>query len=304
VSIFDVDYIGTVWRLLVPPDKRLPKWLAWGSAIMSGKQWFHDAIFKTYASGDVVDAPFKPVSYTYHTGDRVIYPIQSYTAGYTGANAYHGDNAVYEAVSIYPDGTNNTGFSGNQPSGNNVVPSVVPSYVTTPAQALSWLSQYYWVRVSPNFIGVYERASYSCQKIIFEFALNRWFQTTFRQPNGTPEAYTLNPSGTSDIYIKTNSNINRQFFWSQTTNISFFAPATNISDPTIELSNYFSPGYSFEKAYDFSIYIPVNVYNALVSSSIETFVIAGNNSTLRDGVVCAFADQLNQAGSIYNIITY
>ncbi len=53
MSIFDVDYSNTLWRLLVPPDKRLPKWLKWGMAVMTGKQWKHDAFFTGYKTGAV-----------------------------------------------------------------------------------------------------------------------------------------------------------------------------------------------------------------------------------------------------------
>ena len=48
MSIFDIDYINIVWNLLVPPDKRLPKWLAWGNAVMHGKQWKGSAFFDGY----------------------------------------------------------------------------------------------------------------------------------------------------------------------------------------------------------------------------------------------------------------
>lgn len=184
--------------------------------------------------------------------------------------------------------------------GNNVVPGVPPAWVTDSTTALKWLSTgnaanpFYWVKVTGNFIGAHERASYSAQKLIFEYALNRWFDTTFRQP----------VAGVSDIYIGINSNTNRQFFFGQYASNSFFGPATNFTQGSVPLSNFFSPGNSFLLQYDFSIHVSIAVYNALINPSVEATVAAGHNSTLRDGVVRAFANLLNPAGSFYNIITY
>jgi len=346
MSIFDVNYIDVVWGLLVPPDKRLPKWLSWGATVMKGKQWLHDSIFTTYAGGDLSDMAYNPTA-TYISGQRVIYYIQSNSSGYTGPNAYYGNNGVYEAISINPDGTNNAGFSGISPTGGNIVPDTIPSGIINTTQALAWLygasvnypawvPQRYiagqivtytdgnaylcilnttsaqdpadiahwtlfgkpgciWVKVTPNFLGANERASYSAQKLIFEYALNRWFKTTFRQP----------VVGLSDIYININSNTANQFFWGQPppdgTINSFFAPITNISDKTLPLSKYFTPGNSFLLYNDFSIYVPIAYYNALDS---EAPVLVGSNTEKRDAIVRAFADLLNPAGSFYNIITY
>jgi hypothetical protein len=293
MSIFDVDYINVVWQLLVPPDKRLPKWLAWGASVMQGKQWWHNAVFTTYAGGDSVDLAYNP-TIAYTTGQRVIYYVQSDSSAYTGANAYYGDNAVYEA--IYPVS------AGTAPTGNNVVPDVPPAWVINSTSALTWLNTgnggnpFYWIKVSDNFIGANERVSYSAQKLIFEYALNRWFNTTFRQP----------VIGTSDIYINRNSSTTNQFFWGQPppagTINSFFGPSTNTTVSTsIPLSKFFTPGNSFLLLNDFSINIPIAVYNALYN---ETPVTAGSNTANRDAVVSNFANLLNPAGSSYNIITY
>ncbi len=290
--IFDIDYINIVWQLLVPPDKRQPKQLEWGAALMEGKQWKHNALFTTYMGGDGVDLAYNPTA-SYTAGQRVIYYIQSYSATYTGGNAYYGDNGVYECLSAC------TGLT-QAPKGSNVVPDVPPAWVVDSATALTWLttgnagSPFYWVKVTDNFIGANERASYSPQKLMFEYALNRWFDTTFRQPS----------VGTSDIFIGINSNTNTQFFFGQTATNFFFGPATNFTKGPIPLSTFFTPGNSFLLQYDYSIHLPIAVYNALINPLIEGTVAAGHNSPLRDGVVSAFANILNPAGSFYNIITY
>jgi hypothetical protein len=213
----------------------------------------------------------------------VIYLLQA-------GGSYYGDNGVYEAISINADGTNNAGFSGKAPAGNNIVPANPPaSALANTAAALEWLSQYYWIQVQPNFIGANERASYSCQKTIYEYALNKWFNTTFRQPGSSP----------SDIYISNNNLVPGQFFFAPSTPArqgSFFEQATDLSGGT-----FFSQGSSSTPQYDFSINIPVAAYNALDD---EMAVAAGSNTTDRDAIVSAFANLLNPAGATYNIITY
>ena len=287
MSVFDVDYIRTVWRLLIPPDKRLPKWLAWGAAVLSGKQWKHKMLFTGYMNGVEHFSPM-PLDWRhgffYAPGSYVIYRIK-----YDGG--YYGDNAVYMALAEVPVGT--------PPIGSNLVPDVPPAWVVDGATALQWLQTgnqthpYYWVKVQDNFVGANERASYSCEKLIFEYALNRWFKTMFRQPNGIPEDPFGNPSGTSDIYISVNSNTANQFFWGQTRSDYYFAPAVNFSDHTIPISTYFSPGNSFQLLSDYTIYMPLAVYNQLSP-------LSGN----RDDVVRAFVDLINPAGSKYDIATY
>lgn len=357
MSIFDVDYINVVWKFLVPPDKRLPNWLAWGASVMQGKQWKADTFFDGYMSGaqyldpslfPSADAYSPPASY--NSGSRIIYLVQA------GA-AYFGDNAVYEALHINADGSIN--FSGMPtgiaPIGNNIAPSVMPATIINTTEAIAWLYSYsvnypvwqsqnyiagqivtysdgnayicilattssqspadatywqfygspgcLWVKVTGNFIGANERASYSCQKTIYEYALNKWFNTTFRQP-----LTVLTSDSGSDIYITNNTLVTNDFyFFPLTAGGNYFLSATNINNKTMPLSKYFFPSNIFTQQFDFSIYIPVTVYNNLISTSVEAAVSIGPvvpHLTLRDGVVRAFADLLCPAGAIYNIITY
>lgn len=52
-----------------------------------------------------------------------------------------------------------------------------------------------WSLVQPNFLGIKERIKYNGNKLTLEYALNKEFGTTFRQPNDP-----VNPTP-SDIYI-------------------------------------------------------------------------------------------------------
>lgn len=229
-------------------------------------------------------AAYNPTA-TYTTGQRVIYYIQSYTSGYTGTHAYYGDNAVYEAVSINPDGSNNAGFSGKAPVGNYVVPQTPPALaLANTTAALSWLSGFYWVQVYPDFVGANYRATFAPQKLMYEYALNLWFNTTFRQPS----------AGTSDIYITPLASALIQFYFYPNTFKSYFLPATeSLTDLVPVTSDFFFPSNNTALQNNFTIYIPVAVYNAL-----------SNNAGLREGVVRAFADRLCPAGAYYNVATY
>lgn len=353
MSIFDVDYINVVWKLLVPPDKRLPKWLAWGKAVMKGKQWKGYTFFKGYMLGAQYLEPslspaanaYNPAT-AYNSGNRIIYLVQA-------GGAYYGDNAVYEALHINADGSIDISAMppGVAPVGNNIAPSAAPATIINSTEAINWLYNYsvnypvwqpqsyiagqivtyaidgnaylcisdatssqnpltypanwqfygspgcLWVKVSGNFIGANERASYSCQKTIYEYALNKWFNTTFREPLTADTS----DSG-SDIFITNNTlSTNNFYFFPITTGANYFLPATNISNRTMPFSKYFFPSNVFTQQYDFSINIPYAIYNNLDN---ETPITAGHNTLKRDAVVKAFADLLCPAGAFYNIITY
>jgi len=282
--IFDIDYINYVWYLLTPPVLRQPNQLGWGSAVLTGKQWKSSSFFDGYMMGNPNPAPlaYNPLA-TYVTGQRIIYCIQSYTAGFTGGNAYYGDNAVYEAMSINPDGTNNAGFSGKPPLSATIVPQNPPaSALASVSAALQWLSNYNWIQVYPNFMGANYRASFSPQKLTYEYALNLWFNTTFRQPS----------VGMSDIYIRPLDVTQLQAYAYPYSLKSYFLPATEFP-PQPVTSDFCFPTNDASIQNNFTIYIPIAVYNAL-----------SGNSGLREGVVRAFANQLCPAGAYYNIVTY
>lgn len=59
----------------------------------------------------------------------------------------------------------------------------------------------YWYKQVDNFIGVQERIKYSAQKLVFEYAINRWFRTTFRQPALVSDIYIENLAWADFFYI-------------------------------------------------------------------------------------------------------
>ena len=120
---------------LLPPQRRLTKWKAWLTALLSSNQWLHDLVFNSYYGGDSA-ANWNPAT-TYNYGDRVKYI----------------DNSVYESVNLIPfvfaTSPNNDLYNQATGIGN-------------------------WIRVLDSFIGVAERVRYNGKLIMLEWILNRY----------------------------------------------------------------------------------------------------------------------------------
>jgi hypothetical protein len=151
-----------------------------------------------------------------------------------------------------------------------VYESLINLNTATPTDTASWR------RILANFIGVEERMAYNGQKVVLEYALNRYFSTNFLQPG----------TGTSDIYLTTNTPPVYPFIVAALPGVS---STTYPAYSTEVILN----SYSFTGNYRFTIHIPVGVYTAL--STIPSS---------RDLIVRGFADNYVPAGVAYNITTY
>lgn len=132
-----------------------------------------------------------------------------------------------------------------------------------------------WIKVQDNFIGLSERVYFNTQKIVFEWAINRWFLTTFRQPPAV-----------SDIFVSLNAKspgVFRVGGIEQISSVTFY----NAS------SEYVINTFSFAVFNNITINVPVAVYNALDSLPAN-----------RDKIIRAFADLYMTAGINYNVVTY
>lgn len=289
-GIFALDYTNNTWTLNTPPDKRQPKWLAFASALMKGKQWKNDAFFGSYMLGS------NDAAYDFHAsyvvGDRIIYYIQA------GGN-YFGDNAVYECIHNNPVHP----LVNYPPIGTNVIPDVAPDWVVDSVTALKWLSTgnngnpFYWVKVQDNFIGVIERANWSCQQLTMEVALNRWFNVAnyanYQWDHTGPAPFT-------QIYIDTDTVITRQ-------EGAFSAPNGYGEYSLYTFSTYGC--FSLPPAasqYNFTIMVPVAIFNALVQGSAfgSGHTEDASNVTTNGGMIRSLVDKFNAVGMIYNITTY
>jgi len=153
--------------------------------------------------------------------------------------------------------------------GQTIYESLQNSNTTAPPNAL------FWRVYQQNFIGVDERITYNHQKLTLEWALNKRFGTTFRQPPLI-----------SDIYINTNVIANPPFVVGGDEPISSTIYGVTGTEFIIN-------SYTFLNFFNFTIYIPVAVWTALSA-----------DTAARDVIVRQFTDLYNTAGLTYNIITY
>lgn len=132
-----------------------------------------------------------------------------------------------------------------------------------------------WKVVQQNFIGLSERIYYNGQKLVLEWAMNKWFGTVFRQPPNQ-----------SDIYIENN-----------TLDVGVFrvGGVEDISSVTFSnrSSEFVVNAYSFAVTFNFTIFCPEAVYNALDPT------LTNNEKIFR-----AFVDRYVPAGVTYTIQTY
>lgn len=132
-----------------------------------------------------------------------------------------------------------------------------------------------WKVVQQNFIGLSERIYYNGQKLVLEWAMNKWFGTTFRQPPNT-----------SDIYITNNSVPIPVFRSGGVEDISSVVFSNSSSEVVIN-------SYSFSVTFNFTINVPQAVYDALDPTLVN------NEKIFR-----AFVDRYVPAGVTYTIQTY
>lgn len=147
-----------------------------------------------------------------------------------------------------------------------------------------------WILVLNNWVGVRERSKYNSQRMVFEYALNKWFKTTFRQFSGWD--ISGNPTPLSDIYISVNLIDTKSFIVGVDEDES---SAVWLTDE--EQLQFINLDFIFQR-YMFTINIPLAVYDALLP-------LEPSGSTIpKDNVVRAFADDFVLGGVTYNINPY
>jgi len=154
----------------------------------------------------------------------------------------------------------------------------------------------HFVLILPVFIGLNERLCYNGTTLTLTWALNRYFNTTFRQPGS---AYGQTPL--SDIYI-VNFNSGAQSFivGAAETDSSAVAAATS--------SGFVINALTDDPLSDFAIYIPLTVFNTI--DEIPPLPPPGTGitgNTLisgREKIIRAFVDKYIVAGINYSIHTY
>lgn len=132
-----------------------------------------------------------------------------------------------------------------------------------------------WMVVQQNFIGVFERVLYNGNKLIFEYAINKYFGTVFRQPPNT-----------SDIYTTVNQKMASVFKVGASENNS-----TKVS--ALTSSEFVVNAYNFNSFFNMVIHVPLSLFNSLDPSSANAEKIIRN-----------YANQYIIAGITYTVQTY
>jgi hypothetical protein len=179
---------------------------------------------------------------------------------YSGATAYAVGNQVkYTDKSVYQCWVAST---GNLPTNTN-----------------------FWFKIQDNFVGIEPRCKYNAQHILFEWALNEWFGTTF-----------VNVPGNSDIYIDPNNASDAVLYVGFTeTNSSLIVYGNGEAQTFIQAINIANTGD------EFTINVPIAVANALTTETANT---VPNISANRENIIRQIADLYNYAGITYDVITY
>jgi hypothetical protein len=173
-------------------------------------------------------------------------PSPPYLVGTTYAK---GDIVVYR-YSVYESNVN--GNLGNDP-----------------------LNVTYWTKVQDNFIGTLERLKYNGHVLVLTYALNKYFGTTFRQPNNV-----------SDIFIAVNIKPVAVFLVGDTEAQSSRVYANTSSEFVVN-------SYAFASYMNMIIWVPLAVYNALDTDPAN-----------RERIIRNFADRYIVSGITYNVSTY
>jgi hypothetical protein len=179
---------------------------------------------------------------------------------YSGATAYAVGNQVkYTDKAVYQCWVAST---GNLPTNTN-----------------------YWFKIQDNFVGIEPRCKYNAQHILFEWALNEWFGTTFVNVPGDSDIW-IGPGSPSDVVLYVGfTEVNSSLIVYGNGEAQTFIQAINIANTGDE----------------FTINVPIAVANALTTETANT---VPNISANRENIIRQIADLYNYAGITYDLTTY
>ncbi len=132
-----------------------------------------------------------------------------------------------------------------------------------------------WMVVQQNFIGVSERVLYNGNKLIFEYAINKFFGTVFRQPPNNSDIYVVVYNKPLSVFLVGGTEGNSSLVYSNTS------------------SEFVINDYDFNSFFNMTIMVPAAVFSALDPSPANSEKIIRN-----------YANQYIIAGIIYNVQTY
>lgn len=235
---------------IIPPDLRQPKEVSWLYSISYPLQRLHDLIWNNGYA------------------DGSIYPNWATSSTYVPANGgtLVGSRVIYINRGVYECTATASGS------------------LQTP------LDITHWELINTNYIGASERVQYNSQRILYEYALNRWFQT-----NAYGNWSTNNPFF-GWIYIKNNSVGINSFVLGQT---GQYSSDMYTNSSSANMLNH--PGSGGSNTYCYTINVPISVANKMDPGNTYSVPTASPNTI---NIVKSFADTINQVGFIYNVVTY
>lgn len=130
----------------------------------------------------------------------------------------------------------------------------------------------YWVLVNDNYIGIRERIKYNSQKVLFEFALNKWFMC-------------------SGIRISNQNTISSSFLLGQTG--PFSSTLSNSSIIPYSSPSYLTNNLVVASSFNYIIFVPNGILSQLALTVTD-----------QKNIVRSFADNYNLAGMIYDVQGY
>ena len=232
-----------------PPPRRLPKWLAWLSSLLTPLQWDHDLLFSNgWTDGSTAPNWASGTTYTY--GQRVV-------------NTANEDLGVYELSNV----------AGLTSTAN-------------PAKDTA-----NWFKVLDTFIGVRERANYTGQGLVLEWALNRYFQVNQASLTFPWSGPILTGAG-NQIYIGNNFNSFASFYLS---NGSTGANTSYLSNNS-RLSKSFLGNSYIVNGNNFTVYVP-----SAIAAAITANLPAGQTYV---NVITVFVQKYCQCNFNFNVTTY
>ena len=137
----------------------------------------------------------------------------------------------------------------------------------------------YWIKVLDVFIGIRERRSYKFQTVMVEYMLNRYFHTTMNYRPTLPDIYIVN---------NTLNNVDEQFVFNKIEAHPRFVYNAGEGEPV-----YFRNYSEYVPPFDFTVYVPVDVWTALSDTDDK-----------RNAIIQAQIDKLKWRSIRNNIVTY
>lgn len=169
---------------------------------------------------------------------------------------------IYSSISAYTAG-NRVIYSNR-----GVYENLTGSTAALPTDVFSWK------KINDNFIGARERIKYNSQIMVYEYAINKWFQTT-------------------GITISTQSLPTNYMLMGQTSQYSTYMSVSTIQSATTVA--YMAKVYSANTSHQYTIFVPTPFFTGLTTP----YSYSGASNIIR-----SFANTVNLAGMNYNVLPY